>query len=592
MRARIGRTAVVLVTALVTAVMVAALAGCVGMPVDGPVVETRSGGDVAGDTGVFVDPRPPQPGETGLEIVRGFLSAMQATPVQTRTARLFLTADASASWNPGRETITYPEFPEPRATRGGVTIRLRGADHLDARGAWQGPLPRGDRRVTFPLVLEDDQWRIDAAPDALIVPDQWFQARYRQLSLYFFDPTATVLEPEPVYVPRGEQLATSLTQALLMGPGRGLRRVAQSFVPSGLKVPVGVSVSGDGVADVLLTGDAPQLSPKTVELMMAQFAWTLRQDPAIRSIRVSIGDVPVPLPGGVGSYRVDGGTEYDPAGAQSSPLIYGLRNGRLVSGTAAALQGVGGPLGDGGIRLRSVGVALSGSRAAGVTVDGTAAVTGAVGDTVTSSARTVLVGSDLLKPAWDFANRIWLLDRTARGARISWVQGEDAHVLRVPGVSGQRVRAFLVSRDGTRLVAVVVHRRRTGGAREVVLTSRIEHSASGRVVGATPAERLLVGQDTQLPVQAVTWRTSASVAVLNPFTPTLVEVTAASVDGSSPNPDSTSTAVEGRVRGLVGSPVLDEPLYAVTRRSLVDVTSVEQRTVPLQPGTTAVTYVG
>jgi hypothetical protein len=236
-------------------------------------------------------------------------------------------------------------------------------------------------------------------------------------------------------------------------------------------------------------------------------------------------------------------------------------------------------------------VALSGSRAAGVTSGGTAAVVGGVGESATGGARTVLVGTDLLKPAWDFADRLWLLDRTARGARITWVQGERTHVLRVPGISGQRVRSFLVSRDGTRLVAVVV-RRGGGGTGDVVLMSRVEHSASGRVVGATPAERLHVGQDTRLPVRSTAWRSPASIAVLNPFTPTLVEVTAASVDGSSPSPDSASTAVEGRVRSIVGSPAADEPLYAVTRGALVDVTSVEQRAVPLARGTAAVTYAG
>ena len=38
------------------------LAGCVRMPEAGPVVETRSGGNVNGDPGIFIDPKPPRDG--------------------------------------------------------------------------------------------------------------------------------------------------------------------------------------------------------------------------------------------------------------------------------------------------------------------------------------------------------------------------------------------------------------------------------------------------------------------------------------------------------------------------------------------------
>ena len=72
------------------------------------------------------------------------------------------------------------------------------------------------------------------APDALIVPDSWFEQRFRQVSLYFFDPSARILVPEPVFVPRGEQLATALTSALLRGPGLALEGISRSFIPEGL----------------------------------------------------------------------------------------------------------------------------------------------------------------------------------------------------------------------------------------------------------------------------------------------------------------------------------------------------------------------
>ena len=83
-------------------------------------------------------------------------------------------------------------------------------------------------------VNEDGEWRIAEAPDALIVPETWFDdSASAQVSLYFFDPTARILVPEPVFVPRGEQLAISLIQALLPGPGAELAGSSRSFIPPG-----------------------------------------------------------------------------------------------------------------------------------------------------------------------------------------------------------------------------------------------------------------------------------------------------------------------------------------------------------------------
>ena len=55
-------------------------------------------------------------------------------------------------------------------------------------------------------------------PDALMVPRVWFEEPVPAASLYFFDPTARILVPEPVFVPGGDQVASSLVNGLLAGP--------------------------------------------------------------------------------------------------------------------------------------------------------------------------------------------------------------------------------------------------------------------------------------------------------------------------------------------------------------------------------------
>ncbi|GAB6983925.1 LpqB family beta-propeller domain-containing protein [Nocardioides pyridinolyticus] len=571
-------------------VVVLLLAGCASLPHDGPVVETETGElTPSGQGAPFIDPLPPRDGASRPEIVRGFINAMQAWPSQTNTAVKYLTSDAAAAWRPQKSTITYSAPPSPREDGQDVVITLPGANHLDERGAWQGALPARQRIVEFPMVYEDGEWRIDAVPNALMVPESWFADRFRQVSLYFFDPTASILSPEPIFVPRGDQLATTLTESLLMGPGPGLEQVEQSFVPPGLEVAVGVTVSEDGVADVLLTGDPGQLSPNTVDRMMVQLAWTLRQEQRIESVTLSIGGQPVPLPGGVASYPVDSGLQYDPSGFQATPLLFGLSRGRVVSGSAPLLAPVNGPFGEPEYDLRSVGVNLEGTSVAGVTRDGAQVLAASIGED--DAVRTVALGDDFLRPAWDFFDRMWLLDRGPDGtaARVSYVDArtDRRRFVRVPGITGEDVQHLLVSRDGTRLVAVV-----RGATGDQLLLSRIEHSASGRVIGAVSAERLDVGDEAGLPIDDIAWRTSSTLAVLNPLGPELAEIAPASVDGAPMNPEVAATTVEGDLLGLAGSPVSTEPIYGILRGGLVDLGDPDQRPLAVEPRTRAVVYVG
>jgi hypothetical protein len=563
------------------------LSACMSMPTSGPVVETRSDGGLDSSSAFDTKPRPPQPGATRTEVVRGFLEAMTATPIQTNTAKQFLSEDAAASWNPD-ETITYADYAPLRETSDGVAVSLPDPHYLNGQGAWQGALPKAERTIDFTMSIEDDEWRIDRAPDALIVPEGWFEQRFQPASLYFFDPTGRILAPEPVYVPGGQQLASTLVQALLLGPGRDLDRVSQSFIPTGMKLSPSVSVSDDGVASILLRGDDSALTPESTELMLDQLAWTLRQVRAITALRVTVNGEPLQLPGGADAYRIDAGAQYDPAGFNASPLLYGLQDGRLASGASGgALEPVSGPMGTDALGIRSVAITLSASQAAGVTDDGRSVLVGPVGGADDGKVRPVYsAGTDLLPPAWDFADRLWLVDRTSSGAVVSTVWGGETQTVDVAGISGKQVRSFTVSRDGTRLAAVV---RRPGGV--AVVVSRIAHSHNGKLLWVTPARTVAGVTDNELPISEISWRTATTLGVLSPFSSTVTQVGAVTVDGSPASASATRT-VEAKLRGLAGSPSADDLLYGVTRTSLVDLSTSVPRTTSLADGVTFVTYAG
>ena len=556
MRRPTRRLAVALAAALLPA-----LAACgVGMPTHGDVVTAGPAPQATRVPGISIDPRPPQRGASPTEIVQGFLDAMLATPTQTRSAQQFLTQGARTSWDPGHATLVYGEKGVPRGASADVSIDLANAYRLDSRGAWLGRVPAAGRRLSFRLAQEDGEWRIASAPNALIVPVSWYEARFVQLSLYFFDPSGRVLVPEPVFVPRGNQLATTLVRDLVAGPPPELTGVARSFLPPGVGEGLSVPVSADGTADIALTSgpDEPgQQTAQALTLLTAQLGWTLRQDPTVTSIRLSIGGRVIQLPGGRSRFSVSDGPEYDPAGYQTSAQMFGLDDhGRLVSGQPPHLMPVAGPFGARAVGLRAVAVDLDGERAAGVTTDGTEIRVSPVRNG--STVRTVATGADLLRPAWDVAGRLWVVDRTVGGARVSYVDsGGNRHPLQVPGVSGSDVVRFLVSRDGSRLIAV---RRDDAGDRVVV--SRLRSDDLGVVTSATAAVQISPEETAPMRIKDVGWSSPTTLLLLHRLSG-VTQLRPISVDGSSAAFPDQPIVVADSVDALLSSPVSDQGAYGV-----------------------------
>lgn len=563
----------------------ALMTGCISLPESGPVVETGSEGDPDDQPAPYIDPAPPKPGDTPAGIVDGFLDAMTATPIQSNTAKEFLTSEEQQSWSPQSRTVTYAEALQPRGS-GPITVKLVGGEYLDGRGSFQGRLPAGQRTLTFPMVREGGEWRIADAPDALIVPESWFELVFRQALLYFFDPSARILVPEPVFVPFGEKFATALIDSLLRGPGPGLDNVSRSFIPPGLRYDLSVQVTEDGVAQLDLSGYSGQLNAEASKLMLAQLAWTLRQEPDIRALRVSLAGLPVTVPGGVSQINIDEGSGYDPTGLQASSLLFGLRDGRLVSGPPDALAPVDGPMGTTDLGVRSIAVNLDATSVAGVSASGQDVLVTPVRGTDETVEQVASDATDLLRPSWDFTNRLWLVDAGLGEAAVSYLEGGSPKPLTVPGITGRQVIRFLVSRDGSRLVAVV---RRPAG--DVLMSSRIQHDGQGRVTGATRARQLVLEGETDLRIRDIAWTSPTSVAVLHRAAKELFQVRTIAVDGAPSGVDDLLTTLTGRVRALAGSPLRTEPLWAVTNTSLVDPRG-ESPGATLDSSVTMVEYVG
>lgn len=541
--------------------LVLVCAGCVSLPDTGDLEVGDDQQTSTQESGIPYDPRPPQPGEQAGEIVTHFLDAMQANPTTTAVARKFLSEEAQDSWHPERGMITYDDFTSPRGSSE-VRVQLLGVHHLNGRGSWAGELPAKHQTLSFDMTVEDGEWRIDDPPDAMIVSDEYFEARYRQVSLYFLDPSANVVVPEPVFVPRSGQLASVLMRGLLLGPDPRLRGVVHSYIPDGLTLDLAPPVSADGVAEVSLRGNlATQLDPEISELIAVQVAWTLRQDPSVRRVRLTVNDTPLTVSGEATDFDVSIGGEYNPAGNDTAQELFGLRDGRLVAAVGGGETPVAGAFGARDYGATQVAVDLSATEVAAVTDDGTTLRRASLDHDPQVAPRVVLSGAtDLLRPAWDLDGRLWVADRTLDGARFSYLVDGRIHPVRIPGLTGQRVTRFLVSRDGTRLLAVV---RRAGG--DVVLESRLRQNG-GKVRGtrATLAHR---DADEKVRIRDIAWFSPTEVVLVRGVSKGLSQVTTFSVDGSSAvqSGDVPVELVRDNVVALVGSPQVGAATLAIGR---------------------------
>ena len=569
------------------AVVLILLAGCASLPTDGPVVEREPDQQEQQPVATGIDARPPAAGATRSEIVAGFLDAMTSWPIQTSVAKQYLTTAAAGQWNPERSTTVYGESLPPRETGSTVTVQLSRADRLDAVGAWSGAVPESELTVSFELAVEDGEYRIANPPDALLVPSSWFQQRYRQMSLYYFDRGGTTLVPEPVFVPTGDQLATRLVDSLINGPPVRARGVVRTFLPTGDDAGLSVPVNRDGIAQVTLGGDALRLSAQGADRMLAQLAWTLHQDPDITAIRVTVGGEEVPLPGGVAQYSVDEAGQYDAVEAAGSPQLFGLSAGRLVGDSQGDLGPVSGTFGDEDAGLQAVAVRPDDQRAAVVDSSRRVRIGPVQQENDSPEPRTLLSGGDYARPTWDTAGRLWILDRRAGRAVVWLVEGDrPPRRVTVPGLTGTATRSLTVSRDGTRLVGVVG----TSHGDEV-RSVRVVLGGRGRVLRAQMPVVVRHTQGTR--IVDLAWVADTRVALLTATAPgSLYEVDVVSADGAAVGVDTLATVVTGKVVGIAGAPTEGAPMFAVYEDSYTDIVSSEEESAGRATPLSQLDYVG
>ena len=494
---------------LVLAFLVSA---CGLLPTSGPVVEHKVKGGSENTEQTYFYPPGPAKGASRSEIVKGFLVAMQANPINFGPARSYLSAHARPGWKPDAGTIIY-ESSTIRMHGPEVVVRLSDVRQLDASGVWRQGGPRS-LRLTFQVIRDHGQWRIDNPPSALMMRSSFFTSQFMQASLFFFDNSDRVLVPETVYVPEGQLAGSVLVRGLLAGPTGSLASVARSAFPTNTLLSPSVTVNDNGVAEVPLSDAVLALSPDERDQALIQLSHTLTQVPGIARVRVTVNGTPLALKDGRTDIGSDEGAEFIPTGLGSTRDLVAIRDGRVVSMNGRTATAVVGSFGRRGLALRSLALDRSGSRIVAVSQNGAVAFAGKVSAARSHVHRILGSGQDLLRPRIDLFGNVWLVDRTAAGAVVHVIRGRSDRIVRVAGVSGKQITSFAISPDGTRLVAGLAG---DGAARVVV--SVIERGPGGAVADVRNPLHLAVNAGDPAhrvgPIADVGWRTPTMLAVLS-----------------------------------------------------------------------------
>ena len=354
------------VPVLFVVALVALLAGCISEPGGGPVLSYSITQGPGGQSQPLpqIIAQPPGAGWTPEQIVKGFLTASASFAGGQRIAREYLTTTENRAWTPNWSAVVYSSGPNVRSTAltgagsGQVaTVTIGGSVQafLSGTGGYVAPsasaaggAPGGP--PTFRLQKVGNEWRISKAPPYLVLTSYSFQYDYQLRNLYFFDPTGSVLVPDPVYVPLQATTASlmdGLVYDLINPPGDWLSRGATTTSFPKKTTTIGDVTLTGGTAAVNLGGAITKEAGDTLlmQQVSAQLLWTLTgaggSGPAVQSVELSVAGKPWnPLNSDQNPVQQLRQSKYAPASGASSQFYYVDGTGNLLSRTSSLTKPV------------------------------------------------------------------------------------------------------------------------------------------------------------------------------------------------------------------------------------------------------------
>ena len=395
-----------------------------------------------------------------------------------------------------------------------VVVRGPVQAHIDADGQYLPADAGATEQREFRLVGTADGWRISSLADGIMITRYDFGNIYRDLPVYFADPTGSYLVPDVRWFPvSGSSTASSLVSTLLAGPADWLRTAVVTGAPPGTQPTVNAVKVVDGVATVDLSAPARTADARQRTILKAQLEATLG---GLASLGTTVNSVAVTVeqqrfelqPAAVVASPPVARDETttsrqlgQPPQVDARPVVVDARGAiaRLVGRSAVPVTGLG-------------ALALAGAWAPAVDASGQAfavlvanrsrllyAVPG-------GPATLLMTDRDLVPPSFDPFGWVWSGPQAARGELLAARPDVAAVHVSASWLGDRRLVSTRLSREGARAVLVT----ESGGRRQVFLAG-VRRDASGRPLALADGVELL--PDAQ-DVVAASWVDATHVAVL------------------------------------------------------------------------------
>lgn len=492
----IARRGAVALAAVVVG-LAALLAGCVTIPTGGGVSTQGIAQEQGTDTTIRAV-SPPQPGATPSEIVTGFIRAGGGPQANYGVARQFLADTLQSKWKASAATLISDSSPTP--TSDGIdtdesaeySVSLAVVGQIDASGVYT-PQSSTSQSLSFHLVKEHGEWRIDRAPDGTVLRTRDLGVVAKPYDLYFFDPTEAYLVPDlRWFADQGgaAYLPGRIVSALLAGPAPWLAApVVASAFPAATQLN-SPPVPNSGSVTVDLSANITDAGPTQQSRMLQQLDASLLPL-HIQRVSITANGLQVPAT--------------DASNADASPSVpYDAigSDGKTFGAVGDVQAAVPSPLPQLGAavqELAPVAVSLSRDRTS-------AAVLGTGGvSLVTATAHPVVdarVG--LTAPTMDPQGWVWSA-QSDPGSLIA--VRADGKPVAMPVTASGRITSTSMSRDGTRLVVAL-----TGDAGASMLVLGVQRDKDGAPVGF--GSPLVVPVDPTRPIIDTAWVDSGSIATI------------------------------------------------------------------------------
>jgi hypothetical protein len=427
------------------------------VPTNGPIEQGQLVSNTSANQFIRVIARPPRDGMTPTEIVQGFLESSASFDNNHAVARSYLTPEAAGDWDPSSGVVVYDGVPTLVEAGAAVLFSTTLSGRISSIGRYTVEDPGTQLQQSFFLAQRDGQWRINLAPNGLLLSNFDVNRAYRSFPLYFFNPSFQTLVPDARLIPViGPALGTTLIQRLIAGPNQWLRPVVRTGFPTGVELAVDAVPIENGIARVNLTASVALANDAARVALSQQIVWTLRQLPEVQFIEILVNGTPLSVPGTASPQSRDAWPEVNPNGLPADAVGYASTDAGLVRLTSSRNISVPGDFG--ALQespITKFAVSNNGKRVIASTPNGEllwgSLLIGSAFESVTPTA-DALVGAQSL--AFDGDTTAWIV--TDRGIAQTLLPTGETYEIEIIGLDqGDFVQSVIPSRDGTRAAMIV-----------------------------------------------------------------------------------------------------------------------------------------